>query len=316
MVIGISETNTGGTKMGTQIQIYQDYQPVIDMVVNSVSGEGKRKYAMALRDFLNWWQENGRPTLSKLVVQQYRADLTVGGVGSINLRLSAIRKLAREAVDNGLLDPVMGQGIQRVRGIRAGGVRAGNWLTREEAQKLLDKPDTQTITGLRDQAILAVFLGCGLRRSEVASLTWEHIQQRDGRWAIMDLVGKRNKIRSVPMPSWCRQALDNWKEATGRSSETVFYPLNKGGNRSGNSMSPQSLYCVVQKYAKEDHPGLAPHDLRRTYAKLAHKGGAELIQIQKSLGHSNVKVTEDYIGADQDFTTAPCDLLGLKLKAN
>jgi len=56
-----------------------------------------------------------------------------------------------------------------------------------------------------------------------------------------------------------------------------------------------------------------PHDLRRTFAKLAHKGGAPIDQIQLSLGHSSVQTTERYLGVDQDLTTAPCDVLGLRL---
>ena len=56
-----------------------------------------------------------------------------------------------------------------------------------------------------------------------------------------------------------------------------------------------------------------PHDLRRTFAKLAHKGGAPIDQIQLSLGHSSIQTTERYLGVDQDLTTAPCDVLGLRL---
>ena len=67
-------------------------------------------------------------------------------------------------------------------------MRSGNWLSLKQAQTLLNAPDITTTKGLRDRAILAVLLGCGLRRSEVAALTMEHIQQRDGRWCIVDLV--------------------------------------------------------------------------------------------------------------------------------
>ena len=65
------------------------------------------------------------------------------------------------------------------------GVRLGNWLSIRQAQTLLNAPDATTTKGLRDRAILAVLLGCGLRRSEVAALTVPHVQQRDGRWCIV-----------------------------------------------------------------------------------------------------------------------------------
>ncbi len=80
----------------------------------------------------------------------------------------------------------------------------------KQAQTLLNAPDITTTKGLRDRAILAVLLGCGLRRSEVAALTFAHVQQRDGRWCIVDLVGKHGRVRTVPMPTWVKVAIDAW----------------------------------------------------------------------------------------------------------
>jgi site-specific recombinase XerD len=107
--------------------------------------------------------------------------------------MSAIRKLAGEAVDNGLLAPELAAGICRVKSVKWVGIRTGNWLSMRQAQSLLNAPDTSTTRGLRDRAILAVLLGCGLRRSEVAALTFSHVQQRDGRWCIVGLRGKHSR---------------------------------------------------------------------------------------------------------------------------
>jgi site-specific recombinase XerD len=109
-----------------------------------------------------------------------------------------------EAADNGLLAPERPNGITRVKGVASKGARLGNWLTAKQAQGLLNTPNATTNKGLRDRAILAVLLGCGLRRSEVAALTFKHIQQRDGRWCIVDLVGKHGRARTVPLPTWVR----------------------------------------------------------------------------------------------------------------
>ena len=87
-----------------------------------------------------------------------------------------------------------------ILGVASKGVRLGNWLSIRQAETLLNTPDATTITGLRDRAILAVLLGCGLRRSEVAALTMGHVQQRDGRWCVVDLVGKHGRVRTIPMP--------------------------------------------------------------------------------------------------------------------
>lgn len=99
---------------------------------------------------------------TKGTVAAWRVALEARGLGavSINVRITAVRKLAVEAADNGLLAPELANGITRVKGVASKGVRLGNWLTAKQAQALLNAPDT-TNKGLRDRAILAVLLGCG-----------------------------------------------------------------------------------------------------------------------------------------------------------
>jgi site-specific recombinase XerC len=155
--------------------------------------------------------------------------LEARGLGSvsINVRITAVRKLAVEAADNGLLAPELANGIKRVKGVASKGVRLGNRLTAKHAQPLLNAPDITTTKGLRDRAMIAVLLGCGLRRSEVAALTFSHIQQLDGRWCIVDLVGKHGWVRTVPMPTWVKvrnRYMDGsrrhrgWTTCSGRST--------------------------------------------------------------------------------------------------
>jgi len=192
-------------------------------------------------------------------------------------------------------------------------VRAGNWLTKGQAQALINTPDITTLKGLKDRAILAVMLGAGLRRSEVAELTFDHIQQRDGRWVIVDIVGKGNRVRTVPIPSWTKAAIDEWAQAAGIRQGNIFLPVHKGGWINGNSMTPQAIRNTVSQYAQMLGFDTAAHDLRRTYAKLAHRGGSPLEQIQLSLGHASIKTTEKYLGVQQNLADAPCDKLGLGL---
>ena len=93
--------------------------------------------------------------------------------GTINLRLGAVRRLAYEASDCGLLSPDLAAGIRRVEGVKKLGVRLGNWLTPEQSQTLWQAPDSQRVKGKRDRAILAVLLAFGLRRREIAGLTFD-----------------------------------------------------------------------------------------------------------------------------------------------
>jgi integrase len=230
---------------------------------------------------------------------------------SINQKMSAIRKLAVEAAHNGLVDAAIAQGIREVRGAKAQGRRTGNWLTKEQSEQIINAPDTTTLKGKRDRAILAVLIGCGLRRAEVAHLSFQHIQERDGRWCIVDLVGKHSRLRTIPMSHWTKIAIDEWTQAAKLRSGYVFRGVNKGDRLTGESLNAQGVLRCVLKYTVAVGLRAAPHDLRQTYAKLSHKGGAKLDQIQLSLGHASLTTTERYLGIQQDLTDAPCDYLQL-----
>lgn len=290
------------------------------LVLDSVnSDESKRAYDKAITDFLTWYSMADPGTgFTKATVQAYKARLVNSRLSpsTVNVRTSAIRRLAAEAADNGLMAPELAAGIGRVKGIKREGVRTGNWLTVHQAERLINSPDAATLKGKRDRALLAVLIGCGLRREETARLMLEHIQQRDARWVIVDMRGKGGRIRTVPMPSWTKVATDVWTFAAGFSGGRVFRPVNKGDRLCGDSMTAQSIFETVKKYAAEiGVREIAPHDLRRTFAKLAHRGRAALEQIQLSLGHASIQTTERYLGVRQDLTDAPCDRLGLKLSS-
>src|SRR6202790_3175509 len=212
------------------VQKIAGWEKLKTLVLDSVSSPiTKRVYNMALDEFLGWFQQAPRPGFTKATVSPWRVSLEARGLGSssIIIRMSAIRKLAAEAADNGLLAPELAQGISRVKSVKSTGIRVGNWLSQRQAQALLSATDIMTVAGLRDRAILAVLLGCGLRRSEVAALTFAHVQQRDGRWCIVDLRGKHGRIRTAPMPTWVKLAIDTWTTATGIADGHMFRPVNR-----------------------------------------------------------------------------------------
>lgn len=292
-------------------------QKIIEMVIDGLPSENSRRaYQRALEEFFFWHQEQNRPELNKALINRYVNTLRETSVSSssINQKLSAIRKLASEAEDNNWIDSRIANGIRAVKGMPQRGRRTGNWLTKDEAQMWLNAPDTKTLKGMRDRALLAVLIGCGLRRAEAAILSVSHIQQREGRWAIVDIVGKRDKMRTIPMPSWAKATIDSWTYAARIDDGFIFRRVNKGGNLMGERMTEQAIYNIVVSYAEKlEKQGIAPHDLRRTFAKLAHKGGSPIDQIQLSLGHDSIQTTEKYLGVEQDLTDAPCDHLGIRI---
>jgi site-specific recombinase XerD len=249
------------------------------------------------------------------VVLRYRLHLEDRHLadGTINVRLAAVRRLAYEAADSGLLSPDLAAGIRRVKGAKRLGARLGNWLTAQQARMLWQLPDASTLKGKRDRAILAVLLGCGLRRRELTELTVEHFQQREDHWAIIDLVGKAGHVRTVPVPSWVKGTVDEWLTASSISQGRLFRCVCRTGMIWGTEMTEKVVWHVVKQYAGQvGIVKLAPHDLRRSCARLCHGAGGELEQIQFLLGHVSVQTTEKYLGCKQRLREAVNDKIGIE----
>jgi integrase len=166
--------------------------------------------------------------------------------------------------------------------------------------------------GTVNQRLAAVKrLGCGLRRAELSSLEIEDMQIRQGHWAIVDLVGKSSHVRTVPMPNWVKEAVDRWMIAAKVTAGRIFRAISRHGTSWGKGISENVVWYVVRRCAERmqlDH--LAPHDLRRTCAKLCHVNGGEIEQIQFLLGHASVLTTERYLGCKQDLEKPVNDRFG------
>ncbi|MBN1608245.1 MAG: tyrosine-type recombinase/integrase [Polyangiaceae bacterium] len=286
---------------------------LIALVLDSVtSPESRRAYGRGLREFLAWLPP--RP-FTRAAVQEYRAFLESRSLSpsTINLRLAPIRKLALEASDNGLLDPARAVAIARVKGVRRHGVRLGTWVGAEDAGRLLASPYTGSLRGKRDRAILAVLLGCALRRSELVALRVEDLQEREGRAVFADIAGKGGRVRTVPVPKWVREAIVSWTKAAGISSGRIFRAIGKGDRVRGEMTGAGVLGIVRRHSLLAGIETLAPHDLRRTCARLCRAAGGGLEQIQMLLGHASLQTTERYLGSQQEIASAVNDRLGIPL---
>ena len=279
------------------------------------SAASKRTYGAAIEDFITWYCSEPRLAFGRTVVLRYRYELESRRLApaTINLRLAAVRRLAYEASDNGLLNPDLTAGIRRVKGAKRLGMRIGNWLTAGQGRKLLEVSGAGSIRDKRDHAMLSLLLGCGLRRAELTGLTVAHLQQRDEHWAIINLFGKGGHVRTVPVPSWVKTVLDQWLAAARIEEGAVFRRVSRTGNVWGPKISEKLVWWVVRERAKAAGiEKLAPHDLRRTCARLCHSAGGELEQIQFLLGHRSVETTERYLGCRQSLASAVNDKIGIE----
>jgi integrase len=285
-------------------------------VLNSLtSPDAQRGYRQASEEFVDWYCSEPRLALNRIVVLRYRSHLESRQLapGTVNLRLGAVRRLATEAADCGLLSADLAAGIGRVKGVKKLGVRLGNWLTAEQGQALWQAPDHQRLKGKRDRALLALLLACGLRRHEAVALRLDHLQQREEHWAIVDLIGKGGHVRTVPVPDWVRSELDDWLAAAAIDRGKLFRRVNKAGRTWGDGMTVKAVWHIVKESAKRIGVAkLSPHDLRRTCARLCHASGGELEQIQFLLGHVSVQTTERYLGCKQRIRSAVNDRIGIE----
>jgi site-specific recombinase XerD len=293
-----------------------DLEQSKNAVLNSLAAASSQEsYGHAIDEFIGWYCSEPRLAFNRTVVLRYRFFLEQKhlAASTINVRLAAVRRLAYEAADTGLLSPDLAAGIRRVKGAKRLGVRIGNWLTLDQARALLQQSSTDALRAKRDRAILAVLIGCGLRRAELVGLKAEDFQIREEHWVIADLIGKGKHIRTVPVPAWVKRAVDAWITAAEINAGTIFRRISRRGKLWGAGITPKAIWHVVKAAAQRAGiNNLAPHDLRRSCARLCHLAGGELEQIQFLLGHASVQTTERYLGCKQKLRHAVNDTLGLE----
>jgi site-specific recombinase XerD len=285
-------------------------------VLNSLGSPASRRvYEYAIDQFIAWYCSEPRLAFNRIVVVRYRMYLESRGLAAntINQQLAAVRRLAHEAADSGLLSPELAAGISRVKGVKQLGFRSGNWLSAEQSSQVLKHAYGDSLRAKRDYAMLAMLFACGLRRSELVGLELDDVQMRQGHWAVVDLIGKGGHIRTVPIPQWAKAALDQWTVAAGVTEGKIFRAVARMGKVWGKGISQNVVWYVVRACCERaglEH--IAPHDLRRTCAKLCHDSGGELEQIQFLLGHASVQTTERYLGCKQNLGHPVNDLFDLK----
>lgn len=286
-------------------------EDLVPMVTAACCSKHTRKaYARYVREFLAWCQETGKP-FTRQTVQEYRAARLENYSGG-TIALGAIKKLAMEAAQAHMLDWDTMTAILHVPSVKRRGSRCGNWLPLRDAQMFLDAPDTATLAGLRDRALMALLFGAALRREEVTRVRVEQIQVREARWCIVDLRTKSNRIHTIALPPWAKPMIDDWLTAAGITEGRVLRMVNKAAKVEGDGITGKAVYQIVKRYAHALGFAIAPHDARRTVARLAKKGGADLGKIQHLLGHSASSTTDRYMGDDVDLEDPAVDYTGLR----
>ncbi|GIK39546.1 MAG: integrase [Chloroflexota bacterium] len=272
-------------------------QEAIQAVLNSMSSQhSRRAYQRALNNFLDWHTGQGRPPLTKAIVNSYKNHLEQTGKGpaAINQILSAIRKLVREAADNGAIDPVHATGIANVKGVKFETLPAGRSISPGELSALLNACiDDQTPAGARDAAMIGLLYGCGLRRAELVSLDMTDFDPATSELKI--LRAKGNKQRTAHVTSGAKAALEDWLAIRGAFPGPLFLQIRKGGHVKPYRLTTQAVYTILQNRAQQAGvDDVSPHDFRRTFVGDLLDAGADIATVQRMAGHADVSTTARY----------------------
>ena len=210
-------------------------------------------------------------------------------------------------------------GIMRLESMRGAvsvpthkGTKAHTWLSQKQVTEITALCG-DSLEGKRDWIVLGLLLGAGLRREELAALTFDAMKQQPTKGGklrtVLQVTGKGAKDRVIPIKPLLAQRLKEWQQIAGPG----FVARSLGmGKKLGGSMSAVAIFHLVNKYgAKIGAPGLAPHDLRRTFAQLGYEAGVPITQISVLLGHSSVKTTQSYLNLSLDLETTASDFIPL-----
>lgn len=177
-------------------------------VLSLPSPASRRNYSRELKRFLESGLPLNREGLLAWLVKLRNLN---AGRATQGVSLAAVRLLAREANARGMLSDTDMAAIERVKGPALRGKTLGRWLTLADIQPLIDAARESPVTGVRDAAIIALLVGCGLRRAELSALDWSQVREVEGRTVLADIHGKGGRIRTVPVPPWAARYLFEWK---------------------------------------------------------------------------------------------------------
>lgn len=215
-------------------------------------------------------------------------------VATVNTYLSALRGVAAEAWMLKLMSVEDYQHIRAVRSVRGSVLPRGRALGKEEITALFAACDAdRSSKGLRDAALIGVLLGCGLRRSEAVSLSYDDLIFHE---KALKVLGKGNKMRVSYVPAGAWQRMMVWiEQIRGEEAGPLFVRIRRHDALTDERLTDQAVYHILQNRQQQgDIVKCAPHDLRRTFATVLLDNGEDLITVRDAMGHSSVTTTQKY----------------------
>jgi site-specific recombinase XerD len=300
------------------------FRRAIETYIAGMAENSRRAYSSRLKAFIAWLNQQGDAEFVTHLRRYvgYLRDECQLSPRSVQAHINTIKGMLKTAA---ALEPSLTPMLSQLQLVKAPVVRGqlhGLRLNSAQAQALLDAPGTDSVKGLRDSAILGLLLTLGMRRSEICNLTWGHITELDGHRVIANLKGKHGRVRTLKLPVWLWRMIMRWGEESrtdmSNPERRVFVPITKDGHvlRVREGFTPHAIYKMLIHYTKQAGiPPVKPHDLRRTAALLARRGGASIEQVQIMLGHASPQTTSSYIGETLNLDDNAVDYNQVRLRS-
>lgn len=265
-------------------------------------------------EVFDWGQLTYMSMLAYRKYLQNRSQMNPGKkdlkIGSINTIMTALKGIAETCETMNVISADQAKAIRKIKQLRYYRIPAGRALSRDESEKLLSEPIANDMKGARDKAIIALMIGCGLRREEVGNLLFEKIDfDRNS----ITLIGKGNKQRSVFFTPPVKALLLNWIKYRGQKEGYLFGKISRGKRvlRLNSPLHPNSVYEIIKSYWAKASDALSknnnttpekisPHDLRRTFATRLIASGTDIVLVQHLMGHASVTTTAKYDRRGED----------------
>ena len=232
------------------------------------SAHSRRAYELAIDEFIAWSLEDGKIRLTAKTLQEYQGYLMQRtnpsgqplAPSTVNVKMAAVRALVHSAATaEWITEQDEEQILKRLKSRPVQGRRQGHRMPLEDVKRCLQLPDRSKIQGKRDYAMLGLLFSCGLRRAELCSLEVKTIGKLGGGWALVDLLGKRRKVRSIPLEDPIKQGIDEWLAAAQITKGRIFRAIRKNGKPWGTGLDEEAVLRMVRRYAAlVGHENFAP----------------------------------------------------------
>lgn len=286
----LAAIDRAGLGTRTAEQYKRAVQKYVDSGGDVLNSRQLQLYAETLPSSVKAFLKAGVSIITKDIMGQFAGNVTVGTLPHIQ-----VAEYRMKAINNAIKSPTQK------------GERHHRWLSLEQIAAIMATCD-DSIVGQRDRVILGLGFGAGLRREEIATVTYDDIHKHGSRVAL-GVRGKGEKDRIVPISSVLAGILDGWRGVVGGGRIVRSLGLH---NILGESIHNSAILRIVRKRgAMIGVKDLGTHDMRRSFAQIGYQAGVPLTQISKVLGHATVRTTQLYLNMDVDFDTTISDFIPL-----